>query len=677
MRTVVAVIRLLAAFVAFQAVRSHEMPFVAGIVIFVIPAALLGGLATRLEHSRRRWLTAYRDRQAQELLQRLVAGTSEDEPLFLYLRPFSSTGKLTIQNPQVFAANAATPQAYASPILEAESVLRDALDRFGTLVGLGRQGEHYGAGRVTTDDDHWRTMVELLTDKATLVFLLPSDHPGTLWEIQHLREGGYLDKTVLVMPPAGTANGFSTVDEWERARTALADDGIILPAHQAAGSLFPAVSSKQNVVLAKWVTLKERKLRRGLQHLATQIGVPLAPRAMTGRRTDAPVWPPFAWMILFSLMSWGTGLSLRSFVDIPWLSAIAVGLMLFLFLEATYGRLSRKALVLVVIIAMYSTSPYSFFPSLSLFYYAAPWLYPEVAIKAAILGLLFGILLRELTPQRFQIWRVIVLTVTSVSSVLILEYLLGRYISIRFPGIGLPYEYLMGLFFGLALPTVTKWDPWKKPAEARASLGIEGTFIGWAILGFALSQFGSSRTDALWLALAFGGALAQCFGWYRQGRPIGFARGFLLVTFWTLAAIAALMLTSRLGIGVDSLDFGSGYFERQLSAVSAREGAIGLLFGVAAGALSVLVRRNRDRSWARAGLQALFLGVGFGLIGKIGMYFAPPLDFYGGDSSVTVPLAIILPTLMATASYFDDERVRPHGLAELPAVLPREIAFEE
>jgi|GEM_PF-4069121 len=675
MRNVVALIRLVAAFVAFQMIRFTEAPFVLKIVIFLLPAALLGGLADRIERSRRRWLTAYRDRRAYELLQRFAAGTAEDEPIFVYLRPFSSTGKLTIKNPKVFAANAATPQGYESPTLEAESVLRDALDRFGTLIGLGRQGEHYGAGRVTTDDDHWRRMVELLTDKATLVFLLPSDHPGTLWEIQHIRECGHLDKTIMVMPPASTGNGFSMADEWERTRTKLAEDGVVLPAHQAVGALFPAVSSQRNFVLAKWVTSKERKLRRGLQRLATAIGVPLGPRTMAGRRTDAPVWPPFVWMIVFSLMTWGTSWSLRSLLEISWLRTIAIGLFLFLFLEGTYGRLSRKALALLAITALYSTCPYSFLPSLPLF---PGWLYPEVAVKAAILGLLLGMLLRELTPSRFQLWRVIILTVITVLSLLIPEYLWQQsYIAMRLPIVGSYAEYLMGLFFGLVLPAVTKWDPWKKPAEAGPSLGVEGTFIGWAIVGFALTV-PIERTDALWVALAFGGALAQCFGWYRQGRPISFGRGFLLVTLWTLAAAAAVMFTSRMGIGVTSLDYRPSYFEVQLAAASAREGTIGLIFGIAAGAFSVLVRKDHERSWARAGLQALFLGVGLGLVGKLGMYFAPP-DFYGRSFRPTVPpLAVILASLMATAAYLEVERVHPpRRRAETEVVPPREIVFEK
>jgi hypothetical protein len=674
MRTVIALIRLAAAFVAFQVFRFREVPFVAEIVIFVIPAGLLGWVADRLEHSRRRWLTTYRDRRADELLQKLLAGTAEDEPMFLYLRPFSSTGKLTIENPKAIGANAATPQGYENPILEAESVLRDALDRFGTLIGLGRQGEHYGAGRVTTDDDHWRAMVELLTDKATLVFLLPSDHPGTLWEIQHLRERGHLDKTIMVMPPAITGKDFSTAEEWERTRTKLAEDGVVLPAHRAAGALFPAVPSQRKSVLAKWVTLKERKLRSGLQSLATAIGVQLAPRTMAGRRTDAPVWPPFGWMIVFSLMTWGTSSSLWSLMDISWLRSIAIGLMLFLFLEGTYGRLSRKALALLAIIALYSTSPYSFLRLLPLLPW---WLYPEVAVKAAVLGLLLGMLLRELTSQRFPFWRVMVLTVISVLSVLILDGLLRQsYIAMQLPGVGSYPKYLIGLFFGLALPGVTKWDPWKKPAEAGPSLGVEGTFIGWAIVGFALSVR-MERTDALWVALAFGGALAQCFGWYRQGAPILFGRGFLLVTFWTLAAVAALMLTRSLGVGDVPSDFGSNYFDEQLRAASTHEGTIGLLFGAAAGAFGVLVQKNRDRSWARAGLQALFLGVGFGLVGKLGMYFGPP-DYYGGPLRPSVSLPVILASLMATAAYLDVERVHSlRGRAEKEIVPPREIAFEE
>jgi hypothetical protein len=59
-----------------------------------------------------------------------------------------------------------------------------------------------------------------IADGAKGILLVPSDRPGTLWEIDTLRQEGLLGKVIFVMPPS-SAGQHDTRQRWESARQAL------------------------------------------------------------------------------------------------------------------------------------------------------------------------------------------------------------------------------------------------------------------------------------------------------------------------------------------------------------------------------------------------------------------------------------------------------------------------
>ncbi|HYK02205.1 MAG TPA: hypothetical protein VE974_10645 [Thermoanaerobaculia bacterium] len=675
MRTLIWTMRLAAAYLAYLTLSLEAAPMLARLLL-LIPAAFLGGVSQWLEHRRRVWLTAYRDAQAQELLESLLTDAPPDEPIFLYLRPFTSTGKLAIENPKVFGSNAAMPGSYEPAMIEAESVLRDALDRFGTLIALGRPGEHYGAGRVATEEAEWQARFGLLVERASLIFLLPSAAPGTSWEIQQLQERGYLGKTVIVMPPASRQRGFSAADEWASARAKVGELGLELPEHQQQGALFPS-SGLGGLTLTNWMRLKEGRLRNGLQDLALQLGVNLAPRPAAERRTDAPLAPALSWMVVFWFMTfngwlgWPTWHSGDEFnpgsgqAVATWaLSAIGIGLLLFLLLESSYGRLGRAAFILLGAVAAVSASPYLFFPSFHFLYLGLPWVSLPMLIKGGLVGALLGALLRELVPGRFKVSRVVLLTVGCLLTAQLLVTLGHRTIqSFMQTGIIPPADLLAGILFGLGLPRAMNWDAWKPRPGAGASLGVDGFVIGWALVGYGLSQIdwsGQGRASMFWLLLGLAGGVAQCFGWSRQGRRLGFARSFAFVIAWSSAAGLAIVLTNWLWSWLDPSLSTSWYREESLFFRATRQGLNGLLFGVAGGILGVRLGKGVADSPESAARQGVFLGLGFGAIGFLGNY-----SWNGGFYGYHVPaqtLVMLLVALMGTAGYLD---VRGRGWKEL------------
>ncbi len=82
-----------------------------------------------------------------------------------------------------------------------EGILRWSSRKLGVLIAVGRPGEAFGAGRVETEEVSWRDTVAGLMERATVIFVVPVDRPGTIWEIEQVVGKGYLSKTVFLITP--------------------------------------------------------------------------------------------------------------------------------------------------------------------------------------------------------------------------------------------------------------------------------------------------------------------------------------------------------------------------------------------------------------------------------------------------------------------------------------------
>jgi hypothetical protein len=123
-------------------------------------------------------------------------------------------------------------------LLDLEAILAEAVESLAPLVALGRPGEQIGAGRISCQDDKWRGILELLANNAEHICVLPTDSPGTRWEMEHIRGQGLLAKCFFLMPPENQAFGWK--GRWEHATAALEEYGLRLPEYQNNGMIFTA-----------------------------------------------------------------------------------------------------------------------------------------------------------------------------------------------------------------------------------------------------------------------------------------------------------------------------------------------------------------------------------------------------------------------------------------------------
>jgi len=106
-------------------------------------------------------------------------------------------------------------------------------------------------------------MVRRLVEKAKAVLIIPSDRPGTLWEVQHLRAKGLLSKTIFIMPPE--ARGFDWRARWHDARKALGDFGASLPEYDRHGLMFRLDPEGQVLDINHLPVWRPRRFRKAVQ----------------------------------------------------------------------------------------------------------------------------------------------------------------------------------------------------------------------------------------------------------------------------------------------------------------------------------------------------------------------------------------------------------------------------
>ena len=139
-----------------------------------------------------------------KLAARVVRDKSKE--FFLYLRPFSSTGRLpfTLHEAEHYVHSPGSlPKTYfESRITDLETELAKALEMCAPLIALGQPGEHVGAGRIKIEDEKWESMFIDLASRAIAIFVVPATTKGTQWELDRLANRVALRrKTLLIIPP--------------------------------------------------------------------------------------------------------------------------------------------------------------------------------------------------------------------------------------------------------------------------------------------------------------------------------------------------------------------------------------------------------------------------------------------------------------------------------------------
>ena len=204
--------------------------------LFALPFLIIGGLLAQRDATEdQAWTNEQAEYALRDALQAIRQG--EQQPITLYLRPFTLTHQLRFQLPH--PASAPDPTAFYQPTdSDLETLLAKSFADTAPLIGLGEPNEQIGAGKVLQSEDAWQEAVQLLARSAKSILIVPSAQAGTLWEIRWLTEVSLLDKCVFLMPPTPAQSDLDLELSWGKAREALAKMGLKLPPYESGGMLF-------------------------------------------------------------------------------------------------------------------------------------------------------------------------------------------------------------------------------------------------------------------------------------------------------------------------------------------------------------------------------------------------------------------------------------------------------
>jgi hypothetical protein len=141
----------------------------------------------------------------------------KDKPIFLYLRPFNVDGKLRIPNPKKLPLSIDVGEF---PEIDFELYLTELTEKIAPLIALGKENELIGTGKIATTDENWKKVFYRLASTASLVFVVPSLHAGTKFEIEWLIENKKLSKTLFFCMPSSN---------WIEIKNGLAIIGLHFP----------------------------------------------------------------------------------------------------------------------------------------------------------------------------------------------------------------------------------------------------------------------------------------------------------------------------------------------------------------------------------------------------------------------------------------------------------------
>jgi hypothetical protein len=154
------------------------------------------------------------DGLADKILAQVKNGDSPT--YYLYLRPFSTTNKSPEDRPGLVPGAGGTFQPGKKK--DFEQTIRDTLQRRKIpIIGLGKPGEAFGAGRILATEDEWQDVFLLLANSATGIVMIPSAANWTFWEFTRLVERTWLGKTVFVQLPNATSDHWRVIQDATRA----------------------------------------------------------------------------------------------------------------------------------------------------------------------------------------------------------------------------------------------------------------------------------------------------------------------------------------------------------------------------------------------------------------------------------------------------------------------------
>jgi hypothetical protein len=210
-----------------------------------------------------------RDKQAADLANQLTNPSNQHLSFALYLRPFTSTNNIPTSLPSAFYSN-----SEFDGVIDFELTLENALKDKLRFYALGHPHEAYGAGRIETDEATWKSKIIQLMQQAKTIFVIPSDHAGTKWEIEHILQMELITKCIFIMPPTGGAfwkketggdwqNEQPFVDQansWTQTQLSFQKIRFYLPDYQSSGAFFTMDGSGRQLSISSLPLLIPEKM---------------------------------------------------------------------------------------------------------------------------------------------------------------------------------------------------------------------------------------------------------------------------------------------------------------------------------------------------------------------------------------------------------------------------------
>jgi hypothetical protein len=233
------------------------------LVVFGVIVALL--LAGQFVY----WVLGLLVQKGSDATAKAVIGAELSEAyFFLYLRPFSSTGSMQLDQ-RIFGYFDMGRYKHDG-FDDLEGVIAQAIRSTAPFVALGEPGEHRGAGRIKKSDDEWRDEVTKLAEAAALILALPAAQPGTLWELELILKRNLLSRTIFIMPPMEHPEWEPTYDvgtSWNAAKEACGKFGLLLPDYRREGLLFKLADPRTPIGFAYFQGRSLNHWRGALQYV--------------------------------------------------------------------------------------------------------------------------------------------------------------------------------------------------------------------------------------------------------------------------------------------------------------------------------------------------------------------------------------------------------------------------
>lgn len=144
-----------------------------------------------------------RDAQAELLWFTIV--TNQESPRYcLLLRSFSIGPYYTERIPLgLYIALFSPFNTFKQPHKELEWQIVKGFEESSdmTLVALGRSNGTSGAGKILSDECNWTDQIKKMAATSEMILLIAGDTKGLRWELELIRDEGYLHKTIFIMPP--------------------------------------------------------------------------------------------------------------------------------------------------------------------------------------------------------------------------------------------------------------------------------------------------------------------------------------------------------------------------------------------------------------------------------------------------------------------------------------------